>query len=332
MRKVIQHQIANLFNLEGKTESPKEAKYTLVSLFCGAGGLDMGFENKGFHTIWANDNNKFACDTHRLWSKTNVVNSDIGKIDFSQIPHSDVIAGGFPCQGFSLAGPRKLDDTRNTLYRHFVRLVEMRTPKFFVAENVKGILTLGNGQIIQAIIQDFSNKGYKVTVTLVNASDYGVPQDRKRVIIVGVRNDLAVNFVFPKPLPVKFCLRDVLSGLPSPKPKDICDAPYSSRYMSRNRKRSWEDISFTIPAMAKQVALHPSSPDMVKVNTDCFIFGKGKSRRLSYQEAAAIQTFPIDMEFCGNLTSKYLQIGNAVPVKLAEVVASEIYNLLEKVN
>ena len=105
-----------------------ERKYTLVSLFSGAGGLDMGFENKGFQTIWANDIDEDACDTHRKWSKAKVVHGDIGKIDFSEIPCSDIIAGGFPCQGFSLAGPRKLDDSRNILYRYFVKLVELKKP------------------------------------------------------------------------------------------------------------------------------------------------------------------------------------------------------------
>lgn len=306
-------------------------KYTLVSLFSGAGGLDMGFENKGFKTLWANDIDKDACDTHRLWCKCPVVQGDIGKIDFDIIPSADVIAGGFPCQGFSLAGPRKLDDSRNILYRYFVKLVELKKPKIFVAENVKGILTLGNGEIIKAIINDFSGKGYSVYPTLVNAADYGVPQDRFRVIIVGIRKDLKTSYVFPKKNKDKVLLKDVLLNLPTAKPEEICCAPYSSRYMSRNRKRDWNNISFTIPAMAKQVALHPSSPNMIKINADNWEFGQGDTRRLSYKEAAVIQTFPQNMVFCGDLVSKYKQIGNAVPVKLAEVVAESIINILDKV-
>lgn len=307
-----------------------EKKYTLVSLFSGAGGLDMGFENKGFKTIWANDIDKDACETHRNWSKATVVEGDIGKIDFKSIPFSDVIAGGFPCQGFSLAGPRKLDDSRNILYRYFVKLVELKKPKIFIAENVKGILTLGNGKIIEAIIEDFATKGYKVFPTLVNAADYDVPQDRFRVIIIGIRNDLNADFKFPAPSGKKICLCNVLKNIPTPKENEICHAPYSSRYMSRNRKRNWSEVSFTIPAMAKQVALHPSSPDMIKISPDNWQFGKGVTRRLSYKEAAAIQTFPTDMVFYGDLTSKYKQIGNAVPVKLAEAIADEIHKLLEE--
>lgn len=305
-------------------------KIPLVSLFCGAGGLDMGFENQGFKTIWANDFDKDACDTHRAWSNAEVIQGDIGKIDFKSIPDTPVILGGFPCQGFSLAGPRKLDDSRNVLYRYFVKLVEEKKPKVFVAENVKGILTLGDGTIIDAILDDFKSKGYVVTPTLVNAADYGVPQDRQRVIIVGIREDLHKIFKFPKPLKEKVSLLDALKNIRKPKKNEICNAPYSSRYMSRNRKRNWDEQSFTIPAMAKQVTLYPGSPDMIKLGQDKWKFGEGKTRRLSYKEAAAIQTFPPEMTFFGDLTSKYKQIGNAVPVKLAEVVASEIYKILRE--
>ena len=172
-------------------------KIPLVSLFSGAGGLDMGFENQGFQTIWANDFDKDACETHKAWSDAEVVQGDIGQVDFNSIPKTPFIIGGFPCQGFSLAGPRKLDDKRNILYRYFVKLVEEKQPLAFVAENVKGILTLGNGEIIEAILEDFSSKGYDVVPTLVNAADYGVPQDRNRVIIVGIKKDLGIKYSFP---------------------------------------------------------------------------------------------------------------------------------------
>lgn len=305
--------------------------FSVVSLFAGAGGLDMGFENQGFHVIWANDIDADACATHMLWSDAEVVQGDIGKIDVDKIPVSGVITGGFPCQGFSLAGPRKIDDRRNGLYRFFVRLVDKNKPYAFVAENVKGILTLGDGEIIKAIIQDFSDRGYNVFYKLLNAADYEVPQERWRVIIVGFRKDLGIEeFKFPEPSSRRVTLRDALEDLPEPSPEDVTDGAFSSRYMSRNRKRGWDEVSYTIPAMGKQVALHPSSPDMVKLGTDLWRFGDGgRTRRLSWQEAAAIQTFPRDMQFVGNLTSKYKQIGNAVPVKLAEAVAGTVRSCLE---
>lgn len=296
---------------------------TQTSLFCGAGGLDIGFERTGFKTVWANDLNADACETFRRWSDAEVVCGDVGKISENNIPDTDIILGGFPCQGFSLSGPRKLDDSRNVLYKHFVRIVQAKRPLAFVGENVKGLLTMGGGQVIDAIVQEFSACGYDVYYKLLNAKDYGVAEDRERVIITGFRRDLGIErFEFPQPSNFIVTMREALNGVPSPGPGDVCTAPYSSRYMSRNRKRGWDEVSYTIPAMAKQVTLWPGSPDMVKLGRDLWEFGKGgETRRLSWQEASAIQTFPRDIEFCGDLTSIYKQIGNAVPCKLAEAVA-----------
>lgn len=307
-------------------------EFTAVSLFCGAGGLDLGFDRAGFKTIWANDLDADACKTHQNWSNAEVVCGDISKIDMSKIPVSDVILGGFPCQGFSLSGPRKIDDSRNVLYKHYVKLVRQNQPLAFVGENVKGLLTMGGGQIIDAIIEDFSSCGYDVFYKLVNARNYGVPQDRERVIIVGFRKDLHINgFSLPEANGKTSTLADALAGLPPVQENEVCNAPYSSRYMSRNRKRGWNEVAYTVPAMAKQVTLFPGSPDMVKIDKDMWRFGDGgETRRLSWRETAAIQTFPQDLEFFGDLTSIYKQIGNAVPVQLAEFVAQYIRPYLEK--
>jgi DNA (cytosine-5)-methyltransferase 1 len=305
-------------------------EFTAVSLFCGAGGLDLGFEQAGFKTIWANDFDKDACKTHQNWSKANVVCKKISDVDLSEIPDSDIILGGFPCQGFSLSGPRKIDDSRNVLYKHYVRIVREKQPKIFVGENVKGLLTMSDGQIFEAIKEEFSDCGYDVYSQLVNARDFGVPQDRERVIIVGFRKDLNMkNFEIPVPVNMTMTMREALAGMPEPSADEICNAPYSSRYMSRNRKRCWDDVSYTIPAMAKQVTLHPSSPDMEKLDKDLWKFGdEGVTRRFSWREAAVIQTFPRKMEFFGDVVSKYKQIGNAVPVKLAAYVATHLYAIL----
>lgn len=305
-------------------------EFTAISLFAGAGGLDMGFERAGFKTVWANDFDSDACKTHENWSTAKVICKDVAKVDVADIPDADIMLGGFPCQGFSLSGPRKIDDSRNVLYKHYVRIVKAKKPLIFVGENVKGLLTMGGGTIIEAIIEEFSQCGYNVFYKLLNARDYAVPEDRERVIIVGFRKDLNISqFEFPMPRNYRVTMREALKNIPEPRPEDICDAPYSSRYMSRNRKRGWDDVSYTIPAMAKQVTLWPGSPDMVKLNRDLWRFGdEGITRRFSWQEAAAIQTFPADLEFHGNLTSKYKQIGNAVPVKLAEIVATHLYGVL----
>lgn len=305
-------------------------EFTAASLFCGAGGLDLGFERAGFKTIWANDFDKDACRTHEHWSDATVVCGDVAKIDISTIPATDIILGGFPCQGFSLSGPRKIDDSRNSLYKHYVKIVKEKKPLAFVGENVKGLLTMGNGQIIDAIVNEFSECGYNVFYQLVNAKNYAVPQDRERVIIFGFRKDLNITeFNYPVKRDYTVTLREALKNIPEPDEDDVCDAPYSSRYMSRNRKRNWDEVSYTIPAMAKQVAIHPGSPDMVKEDKDLWRFGDDETtRRLSWQEAAAIQTFPADFTFHGDLTSKYKQIGNAVPVKLAEIMATHLYAIL----
>ena len=305
-------------------------EFTAISLFAGAGGLDMGFERAGFRTIWANDFEPDACKTHENWSKAKVICGDIARVDASDIPDADIMLGGFPCQGFSLSGPRKIDDSRNVLYKHYVRIVKAKKPLMFVGENVKGLLTMGNGAIVDAIIEDFSNCGYNVFYKLLNAKNYEVPEDRERVIIVGFRKDLGITkFDYPMPRSFIVPMKDVLLNIPEPTPDEVCNAPYSSRYMSRNRKRNWDEVSYTIPAMAKQVTLWPGSPDMTKVDKDLWKFGdSGITRRFSWREAAAIQTFPADLEFYGDLTSKYKQIGNAVPVKLAEIVATHLYGVL----
>ena len=220
------------------------------------------------------------------------------------------------------------------LYKHYVKIVRDKKPLAFVGENVKGLLTMGDGAIIDAIVNEFSDCGYNVFYQLVNARDYEVPQDRERVIIFGFRKDLGItSFEYPVPRKHRITLREALKNIPQPSEDDVCSAPYSSRYMSRNRKRQWDEVSYTIPAMAKQVTLYPGSPDMEKIDKDLWEFGsEGTTRRLSWQEAAAIQTFPADIVFHGNLTSKYKQIGNAVPVKLAEIMATHLYAILANLN
>ena len=307
---------------------------TQASLFCGAGGLDIGFERAGFKTVWANDFNHDACETFRMWSGATVIHGDVSVIDADAIPFTDIILGGFPCQGFSLSGPRKLDDSRNKLYKQYVRILKAKRPKAFIGENVKGLLSMGGGEVIQAIVDDFAACGYDVYYKLLNAKYYGVPEDRERVIIVGFRKDLKITeYEFPCPGEEMVTLEAALKDVESPCGEDVCSAPFSSRYMSRNRKRGWDQVSYTIPAMAKQVPLWPGSPDMVKVGPDEWRFGDDVlTRRLSWREAAAIQTFPLDMEFCGDLTSKYKQIGNAVPPKLAEAIAFSVKKVLNKLS
>lgn len=319
--------------------------FKIISMFSGAGGLDMGFHNKGFRIMWANDFAQDACDTYDKWANYNSDGSrkpddectiiqcgDISKIDLREVlpgENIDVVLGGFPCQGFSLAGPRQVDDSRNILYRHFVEMVKIKQPKVIVAENVIGIKTLGDGAVFDKIIEDFSDLGYTMSAPTVNSKNYGVPQDRMRVIFIGIKNEICHGgaYIFPSGSPQVVTLGEALSNLEPVDMNDVCQAAFSSRYMSRNRQRDFNEVSFTIPAMAKQVPLSPDSDGMEFEDVDKFRF-IGNYRRLSYKEAAAIQTFPKGMEFCGDLDSKYRQIGNAVPVKLAEAIATEVEKIL----
>ena len=164
-------------------------KLKILSLFAGAGGMDLGFKNAGFDIGWANDFDPDSVKTYKRNFGDHIVLGDIEKIKTNQMPDNpDVVIGGFPCQGFSIANlGRSVDDSRNKLYKQMLRVIRVKKPKYFVAENVEGILTLGKGAVIQKILKDFKSIGYKVDYKLLNAADYGVPQARKRVFIIGNR-------------------------------------------------------------------------------------------------------------------------------------------------
>jgi DNA (cytosine-5)-methyltransferase 1 len=165
----------------------------VVSLFSGAGGLDLGFRNAGHDLLWANDNDRDCKDTYMANISKHFQLGDISDISYKDIPDSEVVIGGFPCQGFSCANmKRSKDDERNEMYLQFVRVLREKTPNFFVAENVRGILSLEKGLVLKMILEDFRESGYHVQYTLVNAADYGVPQNRFRVFFIGVREDLKI--------------------------------------------------------------------------------------------------------------------------------------------
>lgn len=172
--------------------------YKVVSLFSGAGGMDLGFIKAGFKVIWANDFFKEATDTYKLNIGEHIVHGDITQIDSSEIPDNpDIVIGGFPCQGFSVANTkRSMEDKRNFLYKEMLRVIGDKKPKFFVAENVKGILSIEKGKVFEMIKSDFENLGYKVDYKLLNAAEYGVPQNRERVIIMG--NRVGLENIFPE--------------------------------------------------------------------------------------------------------------------------------------
>lgn len=345
------------------TTKSKKSSPTVTTLFAGGGGDTLGFVTAGFNLVFANDINQDACDTLRRRfenGKKIIHHGAVQKIN--KFVKSNVITGGFPCQGFSSAGPRNVDDKRNTLYRDLKRAIDTVKPDFFVAENVKGFVTLGehnakqffkNGKIIklgslaQSIIDDLASIGYKVQYELHNARDFGIPQSRERIIIVGVRNDIDFEFKFPQPSHNEddfVTMKELKINKIKVKDSEIYRESkgrrkdyFSSRYMSRNRIRKWNQLSYTIPAEASQV---PSCPDCDKmwtkdklnkrqISDDELVQSYSKYmkyvskdlRRLSWRQCAAIQGFPLDYEFSGDLVSIYRQIGNAVPPKLMEKIA-----------
>jgi len=319
----------------------------LVSLFTGAGGLDLGFEKAGFNVVWANEFDKSIWKTFELnFPHTKLDRRSIVDIQSEEIPEADGIIGGPPCQSWSEAGAgRGINDKRGQLFHDYIRLLKDKQPKFFLAENVSGILHPKHSEAFTNIIKEFENAGYEVSKKLLNANDFDVPQDRLRVIIIGYHKDLKKKFEFLEPQKYKPVLKDSIWDLRRAKPaKDFnktngdnglwapnheyMNGGFSSIYMSRNRVRSWNEPSFTIQAGGRHAPLHPQAPKMKFINQNKRIFVPGyedKYRRLSVRECARIQTFPDDFVFkYESIANGYKMIGNAVPVNFAKHIAQKI--------
>lgn len=326
----------------------------LISLFSGAGGMDLGFEKAGFEIVAANEYDKTIWETYEKNHSAPLIKGDIRKIASSEFPDDcDGIIGGAPCQSWSEAGSlRGIDDERGKLFFEYIRIIRDKQPKFFVAENVSGMLAKRHSDAVKTIVHHFETAGigYDVHIDTLNANDFNVPQDRKRVFYIGFRKDLNITkFIFPKAEDEKLVLKDAIwdlkdSAIPSlDKNKtngDNCKilnheyftGSYSTIYMSRNRVRSWDEPSFTIQASGRQAPQHPQAPKMLKIGENKMIFQEGYEnlyRRLSIRECARIQTFPDSFKFYyDNLNNAYKMIGNAVPVELAFHVAKQIKKYL----
>lgn len=330
----------------------------LISLFSGCGGLDLGFERAGFDIPVANEFDKTIWETFKVnHPKTHLIEGDIRKInkdDISEFLDGDVdgIIGGPPCQSWSEAGAlRGIEDERGKLFFDYIRILREFKPRFFLAENVSGMLANRNSEAVKNILHLFEDAGYDVSLTLVNAKNYGVAEERKRVFYIGFRKDLGINFIFPKGSTEddskKLTLRDVIwdlkdTAVPSgDKNKHNPEAinnneyftgAYSPIFMSRNRVKSWDEQAFTVQASGRQCQLHPQAPKMVKVGKNDCRFVEGKEdlyRRMTIREVARIQGFPDDFKFIYNETNNaYKMIGNAVPVNLAYEIAEAIRDTL----
>lgn len=339
-----------------ETASKHSDKPKLISLFSGCGGLDLGFGKAGFEKVWAND---FDADAQAVYSLNlgDIDGRDIRTVDEKEIPQGDILTAGFPCQPFSSAGSRKgVYDSRGMLYKECLRIIQDKMPKVIVFENVRGLLStkyIDGRNLADVIVEDLSamnEVGYNVVHKLLNASDYGVPQNRQRVFFVGVRKDLGVNFIFPpKQKKEHLTLRHILDipntvknqvdwGL-SPQALEMIkyipeggswkDVPYEKlaprfqrirdnmkKYRSPNfyRRFSRDEINGTITASAQ--------PE------NCGIIHPTENRRYTIREVARIQSFPDDFLFIDdspkNIVAMYKVIGNAVPVSLAQSVALAI--------
>lgn len=321
--------------------------YSVVSLFSGAGGLDLGFHNAGFHINWANEFDKTITPTLRKnFPKTIVDDRSITDIPSSEIPETIGVIGGPPCQSWSEAGAgRGLEDKRGQVFFEHIRVIRDKQPLFFLAENVSGMLSKRHEKALSYLIEEFKKLGYSFDYKLLNAKDYNVPQDRKRVIFVGYHKKMGKAFEFPMPSPKKLTLKDVIWDLKETAEEakklnktngntllvlnhEYMIGGFSTMYMSRNRVRGWDEQSFTIQAGGRHAPIHPQAPKMQFVEYDKRIFVKGKEhlyRRLSVRECARIQTFPDSFEFLyTDVATGYKMIGNAVPVKFAEVLAKKI--------
>lgn len=330
-------------------KNKKKTKYTAIELFAGAGGTALGFENAGINHVLLNEIDKDCVSTliNNFGLATNVIGGDVRQLDFNKWKGKvDIVQAGFPCQAFSYAGKSMgFEDTRGTLFFEFARCIKEVQPKIAIGENVKGLLKHDNGKTLQTMVNTLKELGYKVKYKVLRAQYLDVPQKRERVIIIAIRNDLDIPFIFPKEKNYTVSLRAALKGCPksecqyySKRKTEILshvpeggywrDLPIdlqkefmgASFYQTGGRtgmarRLSWDEPSLTLtcsPAQKQTERCHPS-----------------ETRPLSVREYARIQSFPDDWAFCGSIGSKYKQIGNAVPVNLAYHIGRCVIAMLD---
>lgn len=331
--------------------------FTNVELFAGAGGLALGLEQAGFENLLSNDFDKDSCNTLKLnrpnWnvicdSVENLAEQDLlGMLNIKE-GELDLLSGGYPCQSFSYAGKRLgLNDVRGTMFYYYAKILKQLKPKMFLAENVKGLVSHDNGKTLQTMINVFEEIGYRVQYKVLNAWDYGVAEKRERIVIIGIRNDIPIEFEYPTPHEYKPVLRDALKNVPQSEgvtypqskkevfdlvppggcwrdlPEDVARIYMKGSYnlgggkTGMARRISWDEPSLTIlcsPCMKQTDRCHPD-----------------ETRPFTIRESARIQSFPDTWQFSGSLNSKYKQIGNAVPVNLAKEIGLSIIKALKEI-
>ena len=325
-------------------------KKEIVGLFSGCGGLDMGFTHAGFEVVWANEYDKDIWQTYEKNHTSTILDRrNIREIPSKEIPDCIGIIGGPPCQSWSEGGSQRgINDPRGQLFLEYTRILQVKQPLFFLAENVSGILHKKHLSALKNFIATFEESGYAVSYKLLNTANYNVPQDRKRVILIGYHTSLNKRFNFDSLIPgrsipvLKNAIWDLKDSAMMAKDTnktngELCHVTnheymiggFSSIYMSRNRVRSWDEPSFTIQASGRHAPIHPQSNKMIKVAKDVCKFDENSLqpyRRLSVRECARIQTFPDNFKFgYYNLASAYKMIGNAVPVNFSTALAQAIF-------
>jgi len=329
-----------------KNKKDSRREFKVVSLFAGCGGLDLGFEKAGFNVAWANEFDSTIWDTFAYnFPQVTLDKRSIVDVPSSEIPIADGIIGGPPCQSWSEAGAgRGLNDPRGKVFLDYIRIIKDKEPLFFLAENVSGMLLPRHREAFLNILGKFKELNYNIAWKLLNTKDYNVPQDRKRIIIVGYHKKMGKHFEFPKACKYSPTLKDAIGDLEEPiaaklynktngnTPKipnhEYMVGGFSTIYMSRNRVRSWHEQSFTIQAGGRHAPIHPKAPKMKFIEQNKRIFVPGKEhlyRRLSLRECARIQTFPDSFIFkYTNFADGYKMVGNAVPVEFARILAEKI--------
>ena len=344
--------------------------YNVLDLFCGAGGLSLGFENAGFNIVLGIDNDAKALETFVLNHKNSKsICGDITQINYEEQikpllggKQIDIIIGGPPCQGMSLSGPRRFDDPRNKLYLSYIRLVQEIQPKAFVIENVPGLVGLFGGQIKDSILEKFTEMGYRIEYKILCSADYGVPQNRKRVIFVGTKIG---EFKYPECSPNVVTCNMALSDLPSLEDElgdEILDyaLPPQNAYQQLMRKDSTKVLNHVAAKHSEKVkniiSLVPDGgnykdlPEEYRNSRNFHVawtrFASNKpaptidtghrhhfhykyNRVPTVRECARLQSFPDDFKFLGNKTQQFRQVGNAVPPLMAKAIAEQVMRRLE---
>ncbi len=329
------------------------AKPKIVSIFSGCGGLDLGFHLEGYETVWANDFSEWACASFRNYFGDVIIQEDITKIDpftDTSIPECDIVLGGFPCQDFSVIWKQPgLDGKRGGLYRHFLDFVAAKKPKVFVAENVKGLLSANKNKAIETIIRDFEaiNPEYIVKPHLYNFADYGVPQYRERLLIVGIRVDTGFDFKHPLPTHGEgqanpyVTAGKALEGALDVKfnNEKINCADKTIRMLKKiSEGGNFTDIPKDDPLYVKGMISHvyrrihrdePAKTIIAAGGGGTWGYHYPDPRPLTNRERARLQSFPDDFEFKGNKTEVRRQIGNAVPPEGVRLLARRLLPLFE---